>query len=385
MSIDVIGVTKRFGDFVALDRIDLTIRRRELVALLGPSGSGKTTLLRIIAGLEWAESGEIRLDGENTAGRSARDRRIGFVFQHYALFRHMSVYENVAFGLKVRPRGARPPAAAIRDRVERLLDLVKLRPLARRYPSQLSGGQRQRVALARALAIEPRVLLLDEPFGALDARVRKDLRRWLRHLHQELGTTTVFVTHDQEEALELADRVVVMSNGRIEQIGAPEEVYSHPANEFVIRFLGNVNEIHCHVSGGRVVLPGIVVESVDPAIPEDGPATLYVRPQDVAVAPDRSGRATIRLRNGAGPFARIEAELNGTAMRVEALVPHDAHAGSPMSQGDRVSIRFRRSRVFARSQSDAPKDADDAALLDHDVAGGRPRGESAAPGARRRA
>ncbi len=264
MSIEIKRLTKRFGEFVALGGIDLSVGERELVALLGPSGSGKTTLLRIIAGLEFPDAGDIRLDGKSAMQRSARERHIGFVFQHYALFRHMNVFENVAFGLRVRPRRDRPAEEEIRRRVERLLDLVKLKPFANRYPAQLSGGQRQRVALARALAIEPRVLLLDEPFGALDARVRRELRKWLRQLHDELGTTTVFVTHDQEEALELADRVVVMSNGRIEQVGAPEDVYAHPANEFVIRFLGNVNELTCHIAGGRLRPPGIPTPPIQP-------------------------------------------------------------------------------------------------------------------------
>jgi sulfate/thiosulfate transport system ATP-binding protein len=357
VSIEIKRLTKRFGDYVALDGIDLSVGDRELVALLGPSGSGKTTLLRIIAGLEFADAGDIRLEGRSAAKRSARERRIGFVFQHYALFRHMSVFENVAFGLRVRPRRDRPGEDEIRKRVERMLELVKLKPFGGRYPAQLSGGQRQRVALARALAIEPRVLLLDEPFGALDARVRRELRKWLRQLHDELGTTTVFVTHDQEEALELADRVVVMSNGRIEQVGPPEEVYGNPANEFVIRFLGNVNEIPCHVTGGRVLLPGVALGKVDLAAAGDGPATLYVRPHDVAIARDPGGRAMVKLVSAAGPFVRVDAELNGTNFVIEALVPHEAIGPQQIATGERVSLSFRRARAFPRDARQAAPDA----------------------------
>src|SRR5438874_9752678 len=244
MSIEAVDITKRFGQFTALDNVDLEIPSGELVALLGPSGSGKTTLLRIIAGLEFADSGFVHFDGKDISDRSARDRRVGFVFQHYALFRHMTVFENIAFGLKVRPRGQSPSKEQIRAKVDELLRLIQLKNLASRYPSQLSGGQRQRVALARALAVEPSVLLLDEPFGSLDAKVRLELRRWLRQLHDEVQITSVFVTHDQDEALEVADRVAVMNEGRIEQVGSPDEVYHHPLTPFVFNFLGNVNLFH---------------------------------------------------------------------------------------------------------------------------------------------
>ena len=240
MSIEANNITKKFGQFTALDEVSLEIPSGELVALLGPSGSGKTTLLRIIAGLEFADSGTVLFDGEDTTQRTARDRRVGFVFQHYALFRHMTVFENIAFGLKVRPRGQRPSKEQIHAKVDELLRLIQLKNLANRYPSQLSGGQRQRVALARALAVEPSVLLLDEPFGSLDAKVRLELRRWLRQLHDEVQITSVFVTHDQDEALEVADRVAVMNEGRIEQVGSPDEVYHHPLTPFVYNFLGNV-------------------------------------------------------------------------------------------------------------------------------------------------
>ncbi|HRJ60741.1 MAG TPA: sulfate ABC transporter ATP-binding protein, partial [Azospirillaceae bacterium] len=256
MNIDIKAITKRFGAFAALNAVDLQVRDGELLALLGPSGSGKTTLLRIIAGLENADSGEVLFGGENALERHPRDRGVGFVFQHYALFRHMTVFDNVAFGLTVRPRAARPPKAEIARRVTELLKLVQLDWLAERYPTQLSGGQRQRVALARALAVEPRVLLLDEPFGALDAKVRKELRRWLRRLHDDMGLTSVFVTHDQEEALELADRVVVMNKGGIEQVGSPAEVYRDPASAFVYEFLGDVNRLEVEIEGGAARLAG---------------------------------------------------------------------------------------------------------------------------------
>ncbi|MGH8284825.1 MAG: sulfate/molybdate ABC transporter ATP-binding protein, partial [Steroidobacteraceae bacterium] len=251
MSISVHGLTKRFGEFVALDGVDLTVQTGELTALLGPSGCGKTTLLRIIAGLETPDSGTVRFQGKDATSWPVQSRRVGFVFQHYALFRHMTVFDNVAFGLTVRRRRERPSGAAIRAKVEELLALVQLKAAARRYPAQLSGGQRQRVALARARAVEPEVLLLDEPFGALDTQVRQELRRWLRRLHDALHFTSVFVTHDQQEALELADEVVVMNRGRIEQRGTAQAVYDAPASEFVHRFLGSVNEIE----PGRLVRP----------------------------------------------------------------------------------------------------------------------------------
>ena len=251
MSIEVQSVSKRFGGFLAIDEVSLRVETGELVALLGPSGCGKTTLLRLIAGLEMPEAGTVLFHGADASRRRAADRRVGFVFQHYALFRHMTVFENIAFGLRVRPRATRPPAAEIEARVRRLIELVQLEPMTDRYPAQLSGGQRQRVALARALAVEPEVLLLDEPFGALDARVRKELRRWLRRLHDELNVTSIFVTHDQEEALEAADRVVVMNRGRVEQVGTPAEVYAHPASPFVYDFLGDVNLFHARVEQGK--------------------------------------------------------------------------------------------------------------------------------------
>ena len=254
MSIEIRNVSKKFGDFHALRDVSLDINSGELIALLGPSGCGKTTLLRIIAGLETADAGSILFSGEDTTDVHVRERQVGFVFQHYALFRHMTVFENVAFGLRVKPRSVRPSEEQIRKKVHDLLGLVQLDWLADRFPSQLSGGQRQRIALARALAVEPKVLLLDEPFGALDAKVRKELRRWLRRLHDELDVTSIFVTHDQEEALEVADRVVLMNAGKVEQVGSPQDVWDHPASPFVYGFLGDVNLFHGRAHEGEVHL-----------------------------------------------------------------------------------------------------------------------------------
>ncbi|HKP00690.1 MAG TPA: sulfate ABC transporter ATP-binding protein, partial [Nitrospiraceae bacterium] len=253
MSIQVDHVTKRFGSFTVLNDVSLHVQTGELIALLGPSGCGKTTLLRILAGLERPDEGKILLHGNEVTDRQVTDRRVGFVFQHYALFRHMTVAENVSFGLRVLPKAERPSPDQIQKKVDDLLGLVQLQAMADRYPNQLSGGQRQRVALARALAVEPKMLLLDEPFGALDTKVRKELRRWLRRLHDELHITSILVTHDQEEALEAADRVVVMHQGHIEQTGTPEEVYEHPATPFVYRFLGDVNVFHGRISQGETL------------------------------------------------------------------------------------------------------------------------------------
>ena len=278
MGIEVRNVSKTFGSFTSLDDVSVRVPAGELVALLGPSGSGKTTLLRVIAGLERPDTGTVMLENEDASARTARDRRVGFVFQHYALFRHMTVFENVAFGLHVQPRDRRPSRQTIQDRVRHLLELVQLDYLGDRYPRQLSGGQRQRVALARALAVEPKVLLLDEPFGALDAKVRQELRRWLRRLHEEIHVTSVFVTHDQEEALELADRVVIMNAGRIEQDGSPEELFDHPATPFVMNFLGSVNIFHGRVEAGKALLGPLSVDY--PAHHESTPhaAAGYARP-----------------------------------------------------------------------------------------------------------
>ena len=283
MSIEIDHIVKKFGDFTALNDVHFKIETGELIALLGPSGSGKTTLLRIIAGLETADSGKVLFHGDDVSNQKVRERGVGFVFQHYALFRHMTVFENVAFGLKIRPNHARPSSAQIKDKVYELLKLVRLEGLAPRYPSQLSGGQRQRVALARALAIEPKMLLLDEPFGALDAKVRKELRQWLRDLHDKLHMTSVFVTHDQEEALEVADRIVVMNEGRMEQIGTPDEVYHQPVNPFVYNFLGNVNLFRGRVIGGKAQIGKMSFDLSHPSQHDEGSSTVFVRPHELDI------------------------------------------------------------------------------------------------------
>src|SRR5688572_2580165 len=311
MGIEVRNLTKRFGSFQALRDVSFSVRTGELVALLGPSGSGKTTLLRIIAGLEDPDSGSVLFDGDDASARSAKDRGVGFVFQHYALFRHMTVAENVAFGLRVRPRATRPDDAAIRRRVKELLTLVQLDYLGDRYPSQLSGGQRQRVALARALAVEPRVLLLDEPFGALDARVRQELRRWLRRLHSQLHVTSVFVTHDQEEALELADRVVVMNDGRIEQDGTPDAIVEHPATPFVMTFVGNVNIYHGRVQSGRALLGPMAIDYPAHDSAEARTAVGYARPHELELS---------RNDTGDGLWAMVrDVRLSGALVKIELV------------------------------------------------------------------
>ena len=345
MAIQVSGITKRFNDFTALDSVDLEVKSGELLALLGPSGSGKTTLLRIMAGLESPDGGGLLLNGEEALGLKPRDRQVGFVFQHYALFRHMTVFDNVAFGLKVRPRGERPGSAEIKRRVTELLELVQLSPFAGRYPGLLSGGQGQRVALARALAIEPKVLLLDEPFGALDAKVRKELRRWLRKLHDDIHITSVFVTHDQEEALELADRVVVMNQGRIEQIGPPAEVYDHPASAFVYEFLGQVNRFDCTVEGG-IARVGDGALAIPTQGGVQGPAVAYVRPHDLGVTPASAGPARISGIHVVGPDARIDIDLAGLSL--EAEMDRERLATLGIAAGDRCAIHIDRARVFAR-------------------------------------
>ena len=287
MSIEVRNIHKRFGNYTALNDISLTFESGQLVALLGPSGCGKTTLLRIIAGLEQADSGIVTLEGEDASVSSVRERQVGFVFQHYALFKHMTVFDNVAFGMRMKPRAHRPSKQQIKDKVHELLNLVQLDWLADRYPSQLSGGQRQRIALARALAVEPRVLLLDEPFGALDAKVRKELRRWLRKLHDELHITSIFVTHDQEEALEVADKVVLMDHGRVEQVGTPEEVYNHPATPFVYSFLGSVNLFHGRVEEEGLRVGADAVPHIQDNFTEGSEVFAFVRPHELQIITDK--------------------------------------------------------------------------------------------------
>lgn len=350
MSIQIQNITKRFNGFQALSNVDITVPSGELVALLGPSGSGKTTLLRIIAGLDFADQGSILFNGEEATHRSAKERQVGFVFQHYALFRHMNVFDNVAFGLQVKPRRERPSKAEIRDKVHELLQLVQLEQLARRYPAQLSGGQRQRVALARALAVEPQVLLLDEPFGALDAKVRQELRRWLRKLHDEIHVTSVFVTHDQEEALEVADRIVVMNEGRVEQTGTPEEVYDKPANPFVFNFLGNVNLFHGRVHEGAARIADIGID-----LPRQGDAdgtavVAYVRPYDIEINRTRQGadeiEASVLHIQGAGSVARFELERLDTREIIEAELTRERYRELGLRTGEKVFVRPRNVRVF---------------------------------------
>jgi sulfate transport system ATP-binding protein len=340
MSIEIRNITKRFGSFVALDGINLDIPTGELVALLGPSGCGKTTLLRIIAGMESADSGEVSFSGQEATHLHARDRNVGFVFQHYALFRHMTVFENVAFGLRVKPKNERPAEAEIKKRVMDLLGLVQLDWLADRYPSQLSGGQRQRIALARALAVEPKVLLLDEPFGALDTKVRKELRRWLRRLHDEMHISSVFVTHDQEEALEVADRVVVMNHGRIEQIGSPDEVYSAPASPFVYQFLGNVNVFHSRLHGEWAEVGG--------AAAKGDAGTAFVRPHDIDIehGPVAGGlEAQVQDVHPIGPVVRVELSHGETLVEVELTRERADALG--LAKGQRVWLKPRQVKVFS--------------------------------------
>lgn len=349
MSIEIRNISKRFGDFTALDNVSLQIPAGELVALLGPSGSGKTTLLRIIAGLEFADSGSILLHEEETTEKSVRERNIGFVFQHYALFRHLSVFENVAFGMRVQPRKARPTEERISARVHELLELVQLDWLASQYPAQLSGGQRQRIALARALAVEPRVLLLDEPFGALDAKVRQELRKWLRRLHDELHITSVFVTHDQEEALEVADRVVVMNEGRIEQVGTPEEVYDRPATPFVYNFIGSVNLFHGRVHQGRAQIDGIEFDAPEHADTISSAAVAYVRPHDLDLDRKRSGEqvieAIVRHVNFIGPLVRLVVAHNGDNP-VDVELSRERYEKLKLKEGEKVFIKPKKLKVF---------------------------------------
>ena len=353
MSIQVKNIVKRFGGFVALDQVTLDFPRGQLVGLLGPSGCGKTTLLRIIAGLESADAGQVLLDGEDASNAHVRERQVGFVFQHYALFRHMTVFENVAFGLRVKPRKQRPNAETIRHRVRELLELVQLDWLATRYPTQLSGGQRQRVALARALAVEPRVLLLDEPFGALDAKVRKELRRWLRELHNTLHITSIFVTHDQEEALEVSDQVVLMNHGRVEQIGAPGEVYEQPATPFVYSFLGAVNLFHGRVQNQQLQIGADYLPVSDEQFQPGAEALGFVRPHELeidTVVVNGSGvEARVARTLALGATARIELTgVNGQAHRhYEVELPRERAAALNLSTGQIVRLKASRIRLFA--------------------------------------
>lgn len=350
MDVSVQSVRKEFDGFPALHDVSLNIRSGELIALLGPSGSGKTTLLRLIAGLERPTEGAVFFGEEDASYRSVQERNVGFVFQHYALFRHMTVADNIGFGLKVRPGSCRPPKGEIRRRALELLDLVQLSGLENRYPSQLSGGQRQRVALARALAIEPKVLLLDEPFGALDAQVRRELRRWLREIHDRTGHTTVFVTHDQEEALELADRVVVMSQGRIEQIGSADDVYDRPNSPFVYGFIGDSSTLPVRVENGQLWLQDRSIGIRAQDVP-DGPAALYFRPHDVELLDGCGGciAGTVVASRRVAGTRRVELEVGGAWDRVEIELPIE----HPVGTNGRIAFRPKRWHVFAQKEPTA--------------------------------
>ena len=350
MSIVIENVSKKFGAFQALQNVSLNIESGELVALLGPSGSGKTSLLRIIAGLEGLDEGAILFDGQNITQISPKERNVGFVFQHYALFKHMTVFDNVAYGLKVRPRKTRPSKEQIREKVTELLSLVKLENFADRYPSQLSGGQRQRVALARALAVEPKVLLLDEPFGALDAKVRKELRRWLRKLHDDFHITSIFVTHDQEEALDVADRIIVMNGGKIEQIGSPEEVYEHPVSPFVYDFLGNVNLFRGRLQNGKLTYGDLSLAITNTNAEDNSDAVGYVRPHDIDIVKTKSSddqvAASITHIHLVGPTVQIELRQLDSDHYLEAEITKEVYRTLQLSKGETVYIRPKQLRVF---------------------------------------
>jgi sulfate/thiosulfate transport system ATP-binding protein len=343
MTIQVRSLCKKFGSFAALDDVSVDIPGGKLVALLGPSGSGKTTLLRILSGLEQPDSGSLTIDGQDLSAQSARDRNVGLVFQHYALFRHLDVFENIAFALRVR----KLPNADVEKRVKELLALIQLEGLGRRMPAQLSGGQRQRVALARALAARPRVLLLDEPFGALDAQVRAELRGWLRRLHDEIHLTTVFVTHDQDEAFEVSDQVVVMDHGRIEQVGSPAQVFESPANDFVMRFLGHVNVLSAELEPGRARVGEIMLD-VEHARAA-GPGHIYVRPHEVEVRRTRADNGIAAKVLRVTPLSaglKIELESPALGGRVRADVDWERGTALALQHGDEVYLSLRRARVF---------------------------------------
>ena len=368
MSIEIRNINKDFGTFKALKDVSLDINSGELVALLGPSGCGKTTLLRIIAGLETADSGSILFSGEDTTDVHVRERNVGVVFQHYALFRHMSVFDNVAFGLRMKPRATRPSEAVIQQKVHELLGLVQLDWLSDRYPAQLSGGQRQRIALARALAVEPKVLLLDEPFGALDAKVRKELRRWLRRLHDDLHVTSIFVTHDQEEALEVSDRVVLMNSGKVEPIGSPQDVWDHPASPFVYGFLGDVNLFHGRAHEGEMLIGedhhGLRLATPEHSQAQDAKAFAYVRPHDLEVQRFTPGLNKADQQRGivakltraivVGPIARLEllpldAVAAGGGEIIEAHIPAQLFNELGLQTNETLVLTPRKARVFVAS------------------------------------
>ncbi|UVT17110.1 MAG: sulfate ABC transporter ATP-binding protein [Nitrospira sp.] len=350
MSIRVDHVTKRFGTFTVLNDVNLQVEAGELVALLGPSGCGKTTLLRILAGLERPDQGRIFLHGTEVTDQRITERRVGFVFQHYALFRHMTVAENVAFGLNVLPRTQRPSVARIQEKVQELLRLVQLQAMADRYPSQLSGGQRQRVALARALAVEPKLLLLDEPFGALDAKVRKELRRWLRRLHDDLHITSILVTHDQEEALEAAHRVVVMHQGSIEQVGTPDEVYENPATPFVYQFLGDVNVFHGRISHDRLLDKEAGERAQADGDASDHKEVTFVRPHDFELSPTRTAptqlEATVQFLITAGARVHVELVSKESSEIIAVELTKERYRELKLQQGDVVFVHPKQLQVF---------------------------------------
>ena len=353
VDVSIDNVVRVFGETPALHGVSLEIKSGELVALLGPSGSGKTTLLRILAGLDFPDSGRVMFGGDDALSLTVQQRNVGFVFQSYALFRHMRVFDNIAFGLDVRPSARRPAKAEISKRVLELLKLVQLEGLEKRYPSQLSGGQRQRVALARALAIEPRILLLDEPFGALDAKVRRELRRWLREIHDQTGHTTVFVTHDQEEAIELADRIVVLNNGKIEQVGTPDEIYDNPASPFVAGFIGESNALPVFAEHGHLLLDDRALDLAGQPS-SSGPKVLVFRPHHVDVMGTKPGgiAGSVISERRHGAVRRLEVEISASHYRIEV----DVRADEPKSKkGDRISILPNRWWLFDDKSADAAK------------------------------
>lgn len=375
MSIKVENIHKKFGDFVALNNVTLEIPEGELIALLGPSGCGKTSLLRVIAGLEQPDAGRVLLNGVDQTSAHVREREIGFVFQHYALFRHMTVFDNIAFGLRVKKRSERPSEAKIREKVFDLLKLVQLDWLADRFPDQLSGGQRQRIALARALAVEPKVLLLDEPFGALDANVRKELRRWLRRLHDELHVTSIFVTHDQEEAMEVASRIVVMNKGVVEQVGTPAEVYEHPRSPFVSRFLGDVNIFHGRVDQGWLDLNGWRVEAPHGTEARDEIAA-YVRPHDVQLTREAQPHlpaARIRHVHNAGSVFKLELDVldHERDDAIEVEISRREFQELQVQAGDQIYIKLVNPRIYPLAGT-ASSDAGGAAREDNVAAAPQP-------------
>nr|AUN36283.1 sulfate and thiosulfate import ATP-binding protein CysA [uncultured bacterium] len=348
MKIQARDISKKFGTFDALANVSLEVPTGQLVALLGPSGSGKTTLLRVIAGLETSDQGEVLYGENNVTGLSARDRNVGFVFQHYALFNHMTIFENIAFGLRVR----KWKNDAVKERVHELLKLIQLENLAKRYPSQLSGGQRQRVALARSLAPQPKVLLLDEPFGALDAKVRLELRRWLRRLHDEIHMTSLFVTHDQEEAFEVADRVVVMNKGRIEQVGSPDEVFAHPANAFVMDFLGSVNVFHGRVQDGKAKVGTFEIPFPDHPQAESQAATAYVRPHELDIDRQAHGESSVPARvlrvSRSGSVVKLSLAAIDDAQLLEVELDHQRDRELNLAVGDEVFVYPHHVRIFVQ-------------------------------------